>query len=226
MAISDFQNFIFLTPENQNFDFSKKMNAKNTIFFYRYPKNGIYHRTEYYIFLQNFERISSFLALQWPKHWLMVMTSLFETPFLEFLIVVRQNKWHLGNRKTKLDNIERFCKKIFIFKILPLSELDLTLDQMWKWVSPSNSKFQMTHKTCVAWHSCYIFIRWPRLTSPWPWPVLSISLLFPWHLRYPFNNILTKFWLAASPGQTSAVNKDEKSQLWPLNWPWPNIWPR
>ena len=47
MAVSDFQNFMFLIPENQNFDFSKS-NAKN-IKFYRYPKTqNTYYRTMCY----------------------------------------------------------------------------------------------------------------------------------------------------------------------------------
>ena len=73
------------------------------------------------------------------------------------------------------------------------SELDLTLGQMWKWVSPSNSTAQMILKTCVTWHSCYIFIRWPHLTWTWPWPVLSISLLFMRHLLHPFSSIFAEF---------------------------------
>ena len=41
MAISDFQNFGFLTPRNQNFDFSK-INAQNFQHFIDIQKNGIY----------------------------------------------------------------------------------------------------------------------------------------------------------------------------------------
>ena len=91
------------------------------------------------------------------------------------------------------------------------TELDLTLGQIWKWVSPSNSIFQITHKICVARRSCYIFVRWPHLAWLWFWPFFSISLLFAWHLRHPFNSILTNFGLAAIPGLVSAANKAEKS---------------
>ena len=101
-------------------------------------------------------------------------------------------------------------------------ELDLTLCQMWKWMSPSSYTCQMTHKTCITRNSCDIFIWWPHFTWPWPWPVLSISLLFTWNLRHPFSGIFAEFALAAVSGLNSAA---EKRQLWPLIWPWPNIWP-
>ena len=44
---------------------------------------------------------------------------------------------------------------------------------MWKLVPPSNSSPQMTYKTCIIRHPCYIFIRWPNMT--WHWPLLSMS---------------------------------------------------
>ena len=37
----------------------------------------------------------------------------------------------------------------------------------------SHSTFQITHKTCIAWQSYNIFILWPYLTRPWPWPLLT-----------------------------------------------------
>ena len=104
-------------------------------------------------------------------------------------------------------------------------DLDLNLGQIWKWVSPSNSTFQMTHKTCVTRYSCYIFMWWPHLTWPWPWPVLSISLLLTWHLRHPISSILTGFELAAISGLVFAVDKVDTIQLWPLTWTPPDIWP-
>ena len=96
-------------------------------------------------------------------------------------------------------------------------ELDRTLGQMWKWMSPSNSTCQMTHKTCITRHSCYIFIWWPHLTWPWPWPVLSISLLFTWHFRHPFSSIFAEFALAAVSGLVSAADKAKRVSLdlWP-----------
>ena len=100
--------------------------------------------------------------------------------------------------KTEQNKYLCFKNKISSFKIWTFCpELDLTLGQMWKWMSPSNSTCQMTHKTCITRHSCYIFIWWPHLTWPWPWPVLSISLLFTWHFRHPFRSIFAEFTLAA-----------------------------
>ena len=39
-----------------------------------------------------------------------VMTSLFGTPFLAFLIVVIENNWYFWNSGIKLDKIGMFCK--------------------------------------------------------------------------------------------------------------------
>ena len=44
--------------------------------------------------LQNFKPISMFLAVQWPKSEVKVMTSLFKRIFGIFWHLVRQNKWH------------------------------------------------------------------------------------------------------------------------------------
>ena len=84
-----------------------------------------------------------------------------------------------------------FLKGTFIFLKIDLfwPELDLSLCQMWKWMSPSNFTCKMTHKLCVTRHSCYIFIWWPHLT--WPWLVPCISLLFTWHLRHLFSSIFS-----------------------------------
>ena len=70
----------------------------------------------------------------------------------------------------------------------------------------------------------YVFTRWPHLTRPWPWPVLSISLLLTRHLRPPFSGILAEFGLAVISGLVSVAN-NRKSQLWNLTCPWPDIWP-
>ena len=106
---------------------------------------------------------------------------------------------------------ENFISKIWHF----LPELHLTLGQKWKWVSPSNPKFQMTHKTCVTRHSSYIFIWWPHVTWPWPLPVLCISSLFTWHLRHPFSSIFAGF--AAVSGLALAADKAKRVRfgLWP-----------
>ena len=104
-----------------------------------------------------------------------------------------------------------------------LVELDLTLGQIWKWISPSNSTSQMTHQTCVTRYPCFIFMQWSHLTWPWPWTFLGISILLTWHLRHPFSSILTGFGLAAASGLVSATDKAIPSQLWLLTWPWPDI---
>ena len=61
-----------------------------------------------------FSSFSSVHELFWP--WL---CHFFETLFLEFLVVVWQNKWHFWNRETQLDKIGIFWKKILILKIWP-----------------------------------------------------------------------------------------------------------
>ena len=140
------------------------------------------------------------------------MASLFETRFLEILCVVRQNKmtylesWdktgqdrHIFKRKFWLSKFDRFWP-----------ELDLTLGQMWKWVSPSNSTSQMTHKTWATRHLCYIFIRWPHLTWSWPWPVLTICLLLTWHLLHPFSSIFAELKLEAVSGVVSVADKAKR----------------
>ena len=37
-------------------------------------------------------------------------------------------------------------------------DIGISLCLIWKWMSPSNSMFQMTHTTCSARHLCIIFI--------------------------------------------------------------------
>ena len=84
MAISDFRNFGFLTPQNKNFDFSK-INAQKI-------QNCIdIQKMEYalssYVFpivVQNFKPISLFLAVKLPKNGLIVMTSFFKLNFWNF----------------------------------------------------------------------------------------------------------------------------------------------
>ena len=43
--------------------------------------------------------------------------------------------------------------------------------------------------------------------------VLSISLLFAWHLCHSFNSIFAKYGFAAFPSLASAADKAENSQL-------------
>ena len=46
-------------------------------------------------------------------------------------------------------------------------------------MSPSNSASQITHKTCLARHSCNILIWLPYLA--WPWPLRSIRSILIWY---------------------------------------------
>ena len=146
----------------------------------------------------------------------MVITSFFETRFLEFLTVVRQNKWFFLESWDKTEQDDMFLKEnCGLKKMIFLPELDLILGQIWKWISPSNSTCQMTHKTCITWHSCYIFIWSPHFT--WHWPVFRISLLFTWHFRHTFSSIFAEFALAAVSGLVSAADKAKRVRLdlWP-----------
>ena len=108
-----------------------------------------------------------------------------------------------------------FLEENIGFRYMTFSDLNLTLGQLWKWVSPSNFTSQITHKSCVTRHSCYIFIWRPHLTWPCPWPVLS--LLFTWQLRHPFSSVFAEFALAAVSGLVSAADKAKRVSfdIWP-----------
>ena len=131
---------------------------------------------------------------------------------------LNRNFWHFWLPHVKTNGISGILRKtgqdryvfkrtFWVSKFDFLPELDLTLGQIWKWVSPSNSTSQKTHKTCVTRHSCYTFMRWPHLTWSWPWRVLSINLLLTWHLRHLFSSSLAWFGLAAVSGQVSLADK-------------------
>ena len=153
MSISNFQNFWSLIHKNQNFHFSK-INTYKIFFFCRYPKKNIGIVWNYIptTGVQNFKLISLFLAVQWPQNQVNVMTSLFwsaifgisncrkskQMTFLETWDKTRQDRYVL-KRNLWVSKFDLFWP-----------ELDLTLDQIWKWVSPSNSTFQITHKPLVT----------------------------------------------------------------------------
>ena len=123
--------------------------------------------------------------------YLMVMTSLLWNSFFWSSNVERKNNDILGILRKKNGQDRYVFKRKFKLSKFDLfwPKLGLTLGEISKWVSPLNAMCQMTHKTCVARHLCYIFIWWHHLTWPWPRPVLCISLLFTWHLRHPFSSI-------------------------------------
>ena len=168
--------------------------------------------------VQNFNPISLFLAVKWPKQrlmeWRHFLNSIFEIStcrmtklmtFLETWDKIEQNRYYFV-RKFRLSKFDLFWP-----------EIDLTSGQMWKWMSLSNSTCQITHKTCITRHPCNIFIWWPHLTWPWPWPAVSIRLLLTWHLCHPFSSIFAEFALAAVSGLVSAADKAKRVSLdlWP-----------
>ena len=83
----------------------------------------------------------------------------------------------------------------------------------------SNSVSQTNPKTCVAWqwHSCKIYIWWPYLTRPWPWPLLSIQFILICYLLHTLGSLMAKFGIATvlSPiSEADEVNSDD-FDLWP-----------
>ena len=159
---------------------------------------------------------------RWWRHFL-------NRNFLAFLIVVHQNKWHFLE-SWDITGLDRYVLKTnFPVSKFQLFDLNLT----WPWVRYENEchhrilrpKWPINVWTCVTRYLCYISMRWPHLTWPGPWPVLSISLLLTLHLLHPFSSILPGFGPAAVSGLVSAADKGDTSQLRPLTWPWPEIWP-
>ena len=76
---------------------------------------NISRKTQYIVYngiattsVHNFKPIALFMDVQRPNNQVKAMTSLSETDFLAFLIVVRQNKRHCWNPETKLDKISMF----------------------------------------------------------------------------------------------------------------------
>ena len=114
--------------------------------------------------------------MRWPNNQVEVMTLLFWNT--NFGI----SNCRMSKQMTFFELWDKTGEDMYLFKNkfwfskfdIFWPELDLILGQMWKWVSPSNSTPQMTHKTG---YTRYIFMRLPRLTWPCLWPVFSISLL-------------------------------------------------
>ena len=76
----------------------------------------------------------------------------------------------------KLGRIGKYFKATFEFQNLAI--LNVTLPD---WVKCENECYhriwrpKCTRKTCITWHSCYIFIRRPHLTWPWPCRLLALA---------------------------------------------------
>ena len=80
---------------------------------------------------------------------------------------------------------------------------------------------QMTLRTIVTRHLCYIFIRWLF------WPGLNVCLewdpyLCLWLFHHPLGSNLAAFGSASVVGMTMEAFT-AKSQFWPLNWSWPDM---
>ena len=143
MPISDVHFCLFLAPKikNKNFKFSKITTYKIKIFQIQ--------KTEYIVknyistpSVQTFNLISLFLAVQWPKTRVKVMTSLFWISFYVFLIVALQNKQQFWNPETELEKIGMFWKEFF--ELLNLTLLTWTWPDFW-----SDMKMSVTIKFYV-----------------------------------------------------------------------------
>ena len=77
------------------------------------------------------------------------------------------------NHETKVKKLFMFCKKTFNFNNLVWPTL-IFPHPKFKNECHHGSVFQMALNTCVARHSCNIFVCWPCLTPLWPWPLLTI----------------------------------------------------
>ena len=102
--------------------------------FFRISKKGINNIGVYIKNRGTKFQVSLFFAVQWPKDQVKVMTSLFETPLLAFLIVVCQNKCYFLVTWDKIANIGMFLKEIFDFRNLDVFDLNLA----WPWVRYEN----------------------------------------------------------------------------------------
>ena len=73
----------------------------------------------------------------------------------------------------------------------------------------------MTHKTCVARHTCNISIWWPHLT--WPWPLLTIKPILIHNFFQPLSSLLAQFGFAAIISHISVADKAKRDRfdLWP-----------
>ena len=196
MAVLDFRFSVF-EPKNQSSYFFKNKCPEN-LTFWRDPKNGIITElcatNQVYKISSQLQKLKSHLTSFGQKRG-KSNDALFWSSIFFLLPYDKTNDvfWIPRKKWIRWDALKEnlWFSKFDLFR----PELDLTLGQMWKWVSPSNSTSQMTHKSCVTRHSCYVFMRWPHLTRSWP--VLSISLLLAWHLCHSFSSIFAEFVRAA-----------------------------
>ena len=115
-------------PPKPKFRFFKNKCPKNSKC-YRYLKNrSICYRSSYVLptVVQNFKPKFLFLAVKLLKNRLMVMTSFFETWFLKFLIVLRQNERLFQESWDKTEQNRYGFKRKFWLSIFDLFDLNLT----------------------------------------------------------------------------------------------------
>ena len=158
------------------------------------------------VWIHDFRAISLFLAVQWSKSQVKLITSPFGMLFLVFLFIIR---WMRAQQYMHV-----FEKKRIMSFIGPY--LYVSSGQIWKWMSSSNYTSWLTHKTCaIIKHSCNIFIRRHYLT--WTWHLLlSIWTTLPCYLLYPLRSILAKFGIATVISPVSVTDKAKwKTDKWP-----------
>ena len=124
MAISDFQNFEFLTPKNQNFDFWGKLFLQNQNFS-KFSKNrNICYVSKCHLCTC---QISKQYLNFWPSYCFLSITKswrhFLKNGFLAKLYMIRQNKCHQWIPETKLVQIDAFL--IWILKLWNLTLFDL-----------------------------------------------------------------------------------------------------
>ena len=103
----------------------------------------------------------------------------------------------------------------------------LSSGQIQKWMPPSNSASEKTHKTCVTWHYTNTAfglgdLIWPDLDL-YLLPIRSVLICCIFH---PLGSLLAKFGLVAVISPISAADKVKSSDfdLWPTTSDQPNNW--
>ena len=158
MAISDFQNFDFLTPKISKNTFSDFFlhKIKN---FQNFQKNGIYVRkppisNHHAKFRSNISIFSLPITTKsMPPYDVIFLKFVFGA----FSDTVGKQKWHHSVPGTKLVHNRVFFSQIFIFSSLTFFDLTLTGPalkggQRMKWTLPSSSTSETSRKTCITRH--------------------------------------------------------------------------
>ena len=129
-------------------------------------------------------------------------------------------------KKTFLESWDKTGQDRHAFvRIFWTSRFDLTWPSLtWHWplLGPrlkmnatikSNSASQMAHKSCVARHSCNIFLWWSYLTWPWPWPLLSTRPILTCYLCHPLWGLLVRFGFATVISPVFVTNKEKSDDF-------------